>query len=724
MNRKWQFGKWICAKNMPKEYANSAPVFKAELFCSKQPCRAAIFLCSAGWHELYINGVKADDRLLVPSPMQYDKHLPYTEYDAAALLRPGKNQISVLTGNGFFNCGTENTWNFQHAVWRNQFPLSPQVRLLFECETDGKIALASDSSWMFSPSPVTFNEIRNGEYYDARLEDADLPLLPVFPAIPPQGIPMADQVAPCREICRIFPVSRKKSADGMTVYDFGTNLSGWINAEFCGKAGDTVIIRYSERLDENGNIDTAHIAQFIYSGDFQTDRYTLKGAEAGETWHPHFTWHGFRYAALEYPESVTVKQISASFISSDFPASGSFSTSFEPWNELQKVTVRSLRSNFVGFPTDCPHREKNGWTADAHLAAESMLWNFDASSGYENFLQMASDSQQPSGGIASILPTPGWGYGVNPAWDFVIFELPYLLYTFGGSDEIIRSSYPVCEKYLEFCRSCSENDLLDYGLGDWCSPQEVPMPPREYISSAFFYLMNIRMAFFAGVINNADREKYLHYADNIRLALIGKYHNPDGSWSNDGLTANAVALSFGFAIDHKKELAHLIDLCRRSSFKANFGIVGAKYLPRVLAENGFIDEAAEFFIQKDYPGWQHMLCSGATTLWETWRGASSQNHAMFGDFSAWCYRYPAGIRPLENAPGFKKFRIFPLFPEKINGVKAEYKTASGTIVSEWQKDKQKCVLHISVPENTCAELLISGTARILEPGEYSIEQKI
>ena len=158
MNRKWQFGKWICAKNMPKEYANSAPVFKAELFCSKQPCRAAIFLCSAGWHELYINGVKADDRLLTPSPMQYDKHLPYMEYDAAALLRPGKNQISVLTGNGFFNCGTENTWNFQHAVWRNQFPLSPQVRLLFECETEADMT--------FNATRTTTN--REGQYMVTR----------------------------------------------------------------------------------------------------------------------------------------------------------------------------------------------------------------------------------------------------------------------------------------------------------------------------------------------------------------------------------------------------------------------------------------------------------------------------------------------------------------------------------------------------------------------------
>ena len=382
-------------------------------------------------------------------------------------------------------------------------------------------------------------------------------------------------------------------------------------------------------------------------------------------------------------------------------------------NALQRNTVQSYLSNFTGIPTDCPHREKNGWTGDAQLAMETGLWNFKAEKACTHFLELFADTQRPSGQLPGIAPSGGWGFnwGSGPAWDILLFEYPWQMYLFCGNTENIRRFYGNMQSYIEYCNGMSENDLIRFGLGDWCHHTRSAIVTTELTSTAYYYYAVTRMVEFANILGKkSDAKQYAELAKKIRTAFNKKFCHKDGTYASGEWTALAAALYFDLAEEkNRKKIAEkLVKMVRANGHKVNFGILGANYVPRVLSDFGYADDAYKLITQPEYPGWGWWVVQGATSLWEMWNGSSSQNHIMFGDISAWMYQYPAGVTPLKEAPGFKKFQIKPEFIKDLSFVRMCHESPYGVIRSEWKRNKNKIVCEFEIPAKASADIILPG----------------
>ena len=732
IERKWH-GRWINAgitMGTPTDKVLSAPYLRKTFVCESTPKKASVLLCGLGWHILYVNGHKADDRVLAPAVTQFDKHVSYIEYDVSTLLKKGLNAVTVLLGNGLFNCRVPQ-WSFDKAPWRD-YP-----KLLCDIVVDGKMVAKSDSSWKTHDSPITFNEMRNGQYYDARLEVSgfadpeldDSNWKAAKLCMPPGGRVIRETMPPCKVMQSYKPIGKRYVSRWETTYDFGTNLTGWCRIEVKGEAGATVRVLYSEQIDSiSGHINRQEIAPYDNFGQFQTDEYILKGDPAGEVYEPSFAYHGFRYAQFCSMDNVEVLDITAQFVHTAFAVNGNFESSDVLLNTLQRNTLQSYKSNYIGIPTDCPHREKNGWTGDAAVAAETGVWNFDLEAGYSHFMRIVTDTQRPNGQLPGIAPTGGWGYnwGGGPAWDNILFEYPWQVYLFYGKTELIEQYYDRFLLYLEYCETREGNDgLLDFGLGDWCHWDQAAITPVEVTSSCYYYQNLLRTAFFADLLKkNTDAADCRRRAGNIRQAFVEKFANGDGSFADRASTATAAAVYFKLVDDDeaKKSVKYLVDQVRSEQHRANFGILGSKFIPRVLADYGYADDAFEIITQKEFPGWGWQVIHGSTSLWENWNGKDSQNHIMFGDISAWMYRYLGGIRPQTENPGFKKFIIKPCFVKKLDYAKTNYASTSGMIRTQWERYDDGIKCYFEIPSGSQADIILPG--KIVSNASGVIEEDV
>jgi alpha-L-rhamnosidase len=376
-----------------------APLLRREFRVDSPVAEAVVHVCGLGYCELHLNGGKVGDRVLDPVVTQYDRRVRYTTYDVTSELHQGANAIAAVLGNGWYNCHTTDVWHFDKASWRDYPKLLLQLEITY---ADGeREVLVSGSDWRVGESPIRFDGLRNGETYDARREMAgwdrpgfdDSAWARAGVVAGPGGELEPQTAPPCRVVETLTPVDVRVLGPGHAVFDLGQNMAGWARLHARGPAGTEVTLRYAEKLAPDGTVDQGNINSFIKSGDCQTDRYTLKGTEGEEVWEPRFTYHGFQYVEVTgYPGTPTVESLEGRVVQTDFDRVGTLSTSDPELNRLQDCTLWAYRGNFVGIPTDCPHREKNGWTGDAQLAAETGLMNFAAAPAYREWLATLVDT--------------------------------------------------------------------------------------------------------------------------------------------------------------------------------------------------------------------------------------------------------------------------------------------------------------------------------------------
>lgn len=673
---------WISGDTLSPE--KPAPVLFREFALDEKPTNAVFTVAVAGWCEVFVNGEKVGKYVLSPVTCQPDKRLSSIARDVTPFLKKGENVVEVLLGNGWFNCFTKEVWGFSSAPWLG----APKA--CGELVVDGKTLLVTDGSWTVRDSPIVFNALRNGEYYDARREGSRANVRAVKVEAAPAMAVSPEDATPCRAFDPILPVRSLPAGNGGTIYDFGSNRTGWCEIEVVGEAGSKVLIDYDECLTSTNTL-LGDIGIFIRRNNdprpAQHDEYTLAGKEGGERWHPRFTYHGFRYAQVRAEGKVELKSIKSVFVHSDFDSVGYFRISDPVFGKLQDATRRSYLSNFTGIPTDCPHREKNGWTGDAQLAMETGLWNFDAKVGYIHFLQMMLDAQKPDGKVPCILPCTekyGYGWGSGPAWDAILFEIPWQVYRFYGDDTPACEAYPAMKKYLSFIGGKAREDgLVKHGLGDWCAPTGIKVAPVLLTDSAYVYEFNRRVAFWAERFGEGDfaaecRKK----AAKVKASFNKEFYKGGGVYAEGELTSLAAPLYFkGLCADgeERKVVGELLRRLREDGHKAKFGILGAKWIPRVLADYGYIDDAWRIFTQPDTPGWAVWMKDNDTLLesFDNTAGGTpvSHNHIMFGDLSAWAFEYLAGIKIDE--PGFAKFHVEPHLPDGVESFEAAFRTTCG-----------------------------------------------
>ncbi|MEJ5169873.1 MAG: family 78 glycoside hydrolase catalytic domain, partial [Fimbriimonadales bacterium] len=633
--------------------AKPAPLLRKEFDAKPGLLRALAFVSGLGYHRLTINGRPAHDSVLDPPFTRFDRRVLYTVHDVTGLLRRGRNAIGLVLGNGFLNVPARDAWNFERAPWRE--PPMARLQLLLEYADGSTQVVGTDGTWRIGEGPWRWDAVRQGEVYDARLEtpgwdepgfdDSGWQRASVLSG--PKGKIAALKSRPCRVTETLRPRYVREVKPGVFVFDLGQNIAGWVRFRVRGPAGTEVRLLMGEKLHADGTVDRSNLSGLVYDPFFSEVRYILRGG-GEETFESAFAYYGFQYVQVEgWPGTPGLDDLEGRVVHTDFPRAGDVrSTPLFDW--IQDATLWSYRSNFVGIPTDCPHREKNGWTGDAHLATEQALFNWDNAAGYLKWLDDLMDEQREDGALPGIVPTGGWGYtwGNGPAWDSALVLIPYYLYVYTGDAGVLARCYESMRRYVDYLERNSKNLLIPFGLGDWVPAKTET--PADITSTAYFAIDADIVSLTASLLGRpAEAVRYATLAKNVRTAFRSAFLSEDGTVGLGSQTAQSCALFQDMLkLPQKPEaFQRLVERIAQDGGKLDVGILGAKYLFHTLSEGGRHELALDLLFRTDQPSYGWWREQGATTLWETWDGNASRNHIMFGDVSAWFYKQLAGIRP-------------------------------------------------------------------------------
>lgn len=691
---------------------------------------ARLYLSGLGYADTRINGTRVDERLLDPGVTRYDRAFPYVVHDVGALLRTGENAIGVALGSGWLDVHTRAVWEFHAAPWRMSPRLRGELRLRYDDGTE--VIVASGADWRCATGGTRFDSIYAGETHDARLEPAgwdapgfdDSGWSPALLVPAPAGAPRAQIMPPVRAQRRLAPRSITQTAPGVHLVDFGQDIAGHVRIHAAAPAGTAVEMRYAERLDAAGRIETADIDQHVVKHDtarrFQTDRYVF-GGTGRESWEARFTWHGFRFVEVHgWPGAPSLDELTAIEHSSAQEPCGSFASSIPLLDRIRACTDWSYRANWQAVPTDCPHREKNGWTGDAHLACDQGLFTYRGAAHYEKWLDDLRDEQRDTGELPGIVPTGGWGYawGNGPAWDSAYHEVCRLLHEHLGDTRMYERHYDRLKRYVDYLGTRAVDLIVPIGLGDWCPARTET--PVEVTSTAFWHRDARTVAHAARLLGRTqDAEAYEALATRIAAAFSARFlDRASGRVANGSQTAQACALHFELlpAGDRPRVFAELLRLVEGTGGHLDCGILGTSWLLRVLHAHGRDDVALRIATQEDFPSWGHWLAQGATTLWENWNGRESRDHIMFGDILAWMFRALGGIDPDPAHPGFARVTVSPPAIDGIERASARHDSIRGPWIVAWQREGTAMTLELTVPPN--AEALVrlpaADAARVRE----------
>ncbi len=719
---------WICAPTVTR---GAAPLFRKDFVPDRPVRRATAYVCGLGYYELTVNGQKPDDEVLRPGFTDYTKQVLYCSSDITHLLRPGKNTVGVMLGDGWFGNGH---WALRDHTerWLSSPKLLFRLELLFEDGTRSSV-VSDENGWMTAPSPITENNLYDGETYDARLEKAgwdtpeylpDTDWVPTAKTDAPPGKIAAQTMEPIRILQTLPPVSVTSPADGILVCDFGQNFAGWARIRLSGTRGKELLFRYAEVLYPNGLVNQENLLKAKV-----TDTYILRG-DGEEIYEPHFTYHGFRYLQIEGCDALPdAEDIVGCIVSNDVRQIGRFTCGDPLLNRLHQNILWTERSNMHSIPTDCPQRsERMGWLNDVTVRLEEMLYNFRTPLFLSKWERDITDTVDPANGsIKDTAPALFSRKHDGDPVDTAYLLIPWLLYLHNCDKRVMEEHYDSMVGWLRFLESRSEGLILtqrDTDLGDWASAEAYlvspdnprsAITPTPLVSTCFFYYDALLMAKMAEVLGkDEDRDEFLILASAIKDAFHAAFFDPQRKLYADGSQGS---LAFPLYLDMVPEAErdavarHLAEEVRKRGYHPTTGTMTTKYILEALCDTGYAEDAYRMVTETEYPSWGYMIRNGATTVWERWEnsvggGMNSHNHPMYASVGAWLYRRLAGIQADPSSAGFAHFYIRPIFPQKLLFVDASLETLSGRIRSHWKKEDGQLLLRVSVPFGSEATLSI------------------
>lgn len=708
-----------------------APLFRKS-FVSDTEATAHIIISACGFYDLYLNGKNVTKGAFAPYISNPNHIVYYDEYFLP--IKKGENVIGVWLGNGFQNNPGGYIWDFDKTNFRSapKFALS----VAWKNAEGNDEYFESDESFLTSSSPIVFDDYRFGEHYDATLEKNgwndvcfdDSSWINALIAPTPIGEKRICTAEPIVVTKEIKPVAVEKEDDGFR-YDFGENCAGVCRLEINGRKNQKIEMTHVERLVDNkisfdglwffkDEEQYAHDLELIHK-----DVYICKG-EGKEVYTPRFTYHGFRYVLVKgiTEEQATQDLLTYVVMNSDIKERGGFSCSDEIANKLQDMTRRSDLANFYYFSTDCPQREKNGWTADAALSAEHFLLNLQAETSYREWMRNICKAQDDNGMIPGIVPTGTWGYGrgLGPAWDCVLVYLPYYVYIYRGQTEMIYEAAKSIVTYIHFLTTKRDNQgLVEFGLGDWCPVDKDNNKfdsPLKFTSSVMSYDIAKKAAFlFDKVGMTLQRDFAESFASEMKKSIrdnLIDFENMTAAGACQ--TSQAMALYYGIFNEDEKEkaFARLLEFIDAKNGHFDTGVLGGRVIFHVLAQAGYADKAYKMIIGPEFPSYGNIVMRGATSLWEQFyedvSRVSSMNHHFWGDISSWFIQYLAGIRMNPDKGNADTADIAPYFVSALDSADGFHIAPAGKISSHWVRKDGKIILTIEVPEK------ISGRIRLPE----------
>ena len=738
--------------------AKKSICLRREFRTDKKVVEATASVCGLGFYEFSLNGKKVGDSEFAPLWSDYDKSVYYNTYDVTELLQKGENVAGVLLGNGFYNV--------QGGRYRKLLISFGAPTLLFSLvinyEDGTRETIYSDNDWKYDLSPITFNCIYGGEDYDARREQEgwnkigfnDRQWRPVVVQEAPKGMLRPQKAAPVKimeryDIQKVTKLtseqvasackSTKRTVDPSAfVLDMGQNLAGFPEITVRGKRGQKVTLIVAEALTDEGACNQRQTGRQHYY------EYTLKG-EGDETWHPRFSYYGYRYIQVEgavlkgqkNPGKLPVlKNIQSCFVYNSARKVSTFECSNPIFNAAHRLIEKAVRSNMQSVFTDCPHREKLGWLEQVHLNGPGLLYNYDLTAFAPQIMRNMADAQHANGAMPTTAPEyvvfegPGMdAFAESPEWGGALVIFPYMYYETYGDDSLIKKYYQNMRRYVDYLSTRADRHILSFGLGDWYDygdfragfSRNTPVP---LVATAHYYMSVDYLIKAASIVgNDYDVRYYSSLAYDIMVAFNERFLNYDtAQYGTGSQCSNALPLflrltqSAGhqgiYEMDHRlnrKVFMNLVKDVEAHGNRLTTGDVGNRYLIQTLANYGADELIYKMFNHEEAPGYGFQLKFGATTLTEQWdpRQGSSWNHFMMGQIDEWFFNSLAGIRPYVKN-GYQIVGIAPKPVGDLKYVKCSYDTPYGVIAVDWTHENGTFTLNLSVPVNTTAVVTLPG----------------
>lgn len=771
MESQWR-GRWIGVDTLQNgEHAGMHPLVAArrlrkEIHLRGQVARATAYVAGVGLYQFFVNGEKLGaNYVLQPTPSDYRKSIYYNTYDVTSQLQKDSTTcVAIELGNGHFFPPRQEKF-YKAPV----FGLPKcRINIVIEYADGKKETISTDDKWKISTDgPIRNNNEYDGEFYDSRMEQKgwtkagydDSSWRFAQRVSIPEG-ELRAQMQPPMVADRYGKPLSMKQVGGKTILDFGQNMAGYVRMKVQGNSGDTICIRFAERLNPDGSIYTANLRNAL-----SRDYYVCNGKESNTWYNPTFVWHGFRYAEVSGLKNAKTDDFEAYTVGDEMETTGSFACSDTILNKVMHNAYWGVKSNYKGVPVDCPQRnERQPWLGDRTVGSLGESFMFNNERLYTKWMRDISEGERQDGVISSVTPAFWNYYDENMTWPAVFPFTCEMLYRQFGNPQPIIESYPAIKKWLNHMLSeCSSDGIITKDkYGDWCVPPEKlelihsQDPSRQtngtLISTAYGVEVLRLMTKFAKL--QGFNTEAAHW-DSIRRNMIEAFNEkfltvkrgtsprpghvlyPDSVfYGNNTATANLLPLAFGMVPDSvKKDIVDNIvtNIITRGKGHVTCGVIGISWLLRSLSDNGFADVAYLLATNSTYPSWGYMAEQGATTIWELWNGdkanpaMNSGNHVMLlGDLVTWAYQYLAGIRQTDNSVGYKHIVLKPSFEiQDCFNVEANYQTPYGTVCSCWKKTLQKLEWDVEIPANTTADVYLpNGDVEHIGSGIYHFESKI
>ena len=724
--------------SVPAAYARKEFVVGAGLVSAK------VSFTAVGLIELWLNGSRVGDELLVPGWTEYADRVRVSTFDITHLLTEGGNAVGAILGEGWA-VGSLG-FHRQRNVWNDRALGFVQLELDYGDRTE---TVVSDGSWRIAEGPIRADSIYDGETYDARLEQHgwDRPGFDDSTWAPAEvgewdTATLFEASFPPVRVTELLPVKEVvRTPSGRTVLDFGQNFSGWVRFTLDAPAGTTVRLHTTEVMilgepEFEVNRTAKATDTFIHSGNGPI------------TWEPRFTFHGFRYVDIEgWPGEIDPAAFTGVVIHTDMERTGWFECSDALVNRFHENVVWSTRGNFVSLPTDCPQRdERLGWTGDINAFAPTATFVYDVHGLLSSWLEDVAADQTRFGGVPMFAPELFRG---NPMpytalWADVVVSLPWHLYQEYGDVELLRRQYWSSKAYIDGVAETmlDDRDLISTGFqyGDWVDPDAPPKNPGAgktppfFIAGVFYIRTTAEMARIAEVLGeSADAARYWALHGRVRDAFRREWIAPNGRLVVETVSAYSLAICFGAFEDDQLAVAgrRLASLVAWGQRTITTGFAGTPYVLPALTRTGYLDLAYRMLLTTECPSVLYPLTMGATTVWERWdavrpdgtlnsTGMTSLNHYALGAVASWLHDTVAGIQ--RAGIGYSSVHVTPRPGGGLTSAKALRHTPAGRLEVAWEVDGDEFDLQVTVPHGMTATVVLpdhpSGDTHEVDGGAH------
>ena len=714
--------------------------------------KARLYITACGLYEARINGQKAGTFVLAPGHTDYRKRVQYQTYDVTDLVKSGENAITVQLADGWYR-GSCGAWGRKNQ-YGTETKLLAQLELTLE---DGSVrTIVSDESWQWSnDGPIRFADNKDGEIVDAERVPTYAGMAKVTTH---RVLPTSSDNVPVTEHEHLEP-HLITTPSGKTVLDFGQNIAGYLEFSLRAKQGQRIFLRFGEMLDDNGEFTQKNFQchnRHITTPLQQVDYLCRDSVNHYKT---TFAIFGFQYVLVETDVAFQPEDFTAIAVYSDMAQTGFFESSNELLNRFVSCTLWSTKNNHADVPTDCPTRERHGWTGDAQVFFETASYLVDYAAFARKYLNDLYDWQKKDGRLPQIAPHGGVDFYMNVmdgsvGWADAGILIPYRYWKKYGDRTILEKYYDGMKAYAKFMISrCGRwggpyakhlnihGDVRKYVVNrgqsydEWAEPADVYSfnwkhfaEPHPEVSTAYTSWMMALMAEIARELGKTeDLPLFEEYRDGCRKAYQAILKLDGYSLDTDRQARLVRPLYLGLLDEKDKAFARkrLVEALEHYGWRLGTGFLSTPFILYVLTDYD-LEAAYKLLENEEIPGWLSMPKQGATTIWEGWEGPNAQDgissldHYSKGAVCEWLFDTMCGIR----MDGENRFIIAPKPGGHFTHAKAGYESIWGLVESGWEKTEDGYRLNVTVPCNTTARILLpDGTTHTVSAGRYSFSWK-